>query len=97
MNFTVFRKDNNLGDSWKNTVSDLSENLADESFCSRQILIELGRNKQVCQIFFRKKIEMPHRKVKKFNVFAVEFLYQNELVINWIRWNRNTRLFFSAS
>ena len=78
----VFRKENNLGDSRGNTVSDLSKNLADKSFCSRQILIELGRNKQVCQIFFRKKIEMPHRKVKKFNVFAVEFLYQNELVIH---------------
>ena len=61
----------------RNTVSDLSENLAEKSFCSRQILIELGRNKQVCQIFFRKKIEMPHRKVKKFNAVAVEFLYQN--------------------
>ena len=71
-----------MGDSRGNTVSDLSKNLADESFRSRQILIELGRNKQVCQIFFRKEIEMPHRIVKKFNVFAVEFLYQNELVIN---------------
>ena len=45
-----------FGDNRGNTVSDLSKNLADESFCSRQILIELGRNKQVCQIFFRKKI-----------------------------------------
>ena len=44
-------KENVLG----NTVSDLSENPAEKSFCSRQILIELGRNKQVCQIFFRKK------------------------------------------
>ena len=63
--FAVFRKENNLGGTAgifsankvnvpRNTVSDLSENVADRSFCSRQILIELGRNKQVCQIFFRK-------------------------------------------
>ena len=64
--FEVFRKEKNLGGTAdifsagkenvpRNTVSDLSENLAEKSFCSRQILIELGRNKQVCQIFFRKK------------------------------------------
>ena len=63
--FAVFRKENNLGGTAdifnankenvpRNTASDLSENLADKSFCSRQILIELGRNKQVC-FFFRKK------------------------------------------
>ena len=65
IDFAVFRKDTNWGTAGifsankenvsRNTVSDLPENLAEKSFCSRQILIELRRNKKVYQIFFRKK------------------------------------------
>ena len=50
----------NLKGGWKSSFPRMFDSYRD------LFLIELGRNKQVCQIFFRKKIEMPHRKVEKF-------------------------------